>query len=117
MSLSGRQARAVLDALLARLPVSITEGASVTVLDSWVEGEGALCLVYRSPDYNGVLGFRATTSLPPNGEPSSAAALGQDLADFAVGEPLGNVVSKLRQDAHGVNWWGELQADLPHRPS
>lgn len=108
--------QAVIDACLERLLRSVTEGRHVTVVDSWTDGEAAICIVYRAPHVRGVVGLRAATDLPPEGFPRNAEDLGQDIADFSIGEPLGAVSERLRVDAHGVQWWGELLTDLPHPP-
>jgi hypothetical protein len=43
-------------------------------------------------------------------------AFGESVADFDIGEPLGNVITILRTDRRGVNWWGSLSDELPaHR--
>ena len=50
-------------------------------------------------------------------EPASdPAQVGRDIADFDIGEPLGTVAERLREDAHGVHWWGGLNAELPTLP-
>lgn len=109
--------RAVISACLERLQHSVTEGRLVTVVDSWVDGDAALCIVYRAPFARGLVGIRRETHLPTRGFPSDATELGQDIADFDIGEPLGSVSERLRVDVYGVQWWGHLLPDLPRRPS
>ena len=93
----------------------MTEGRHVRVIDTWTDGDRAVCVVYEAPHVSGVIGLRVTTDLPRSGFPRNAQDLGQDMADFSIGEPLGAVSDGLRVDADGVQWWGQLLAELPRR--
>lgn len=113
-------AKAALEACLLHLPVSrVTESRTVQVLDSWTEGERAFCVVYQYPYFkDGVLGIRCTFDTDMYGdEPSDPEQFGRDVADFDIGEPLGTVANSLRSDLNGIHWWGDLEDDLPRRPS
>jgi hypothetical protein len=109
-------AQAALFACVTHLPSSATEGASVEVLAAWVEGGGALCLVYQYPYYMGVLGLRRAIDTDMYGEPvSDPESFGRDVADFQIGEPLGTAADWLRPDDHGVHWLGIADA-FPELP-
>lgn len=109
--------RAALYACVTGLSQSCTEGSTVEVLAAWFDADDCLCVVYQYPLFDGVLGLRRDTDTDMYGErPWDPVQLGQDIADFDIGEPLGTVAAGLRQDAHGVRWWGTLQADLPALP-
>lgn len=61
----------------------------------------SLCLIYLPPSSSRLVGLRRQTLRPPVGYPANAAELGQDLADFVMGEPLGNLLPSLRPDETG----------------
>ena len=116
---SAEWAEAALAACLEHLSVScVTEGRTVRVLDSWLEGAEAFCVVYRYPYFDGLLGIRCTFDEDMYGdEPSDPEEYGRDVADFSIGEPLGTVAQHLRPDKEGVHWWGDLGEALPCKPA
>jgi hypothetical protein len=130
-------------ACLEHLQVStVTEAARVSVVDAWVDGPDAFCVVYHPPfDEGRVVGLRrirseavethtwrlgdmTTWGYPvdlsgPADEPEhliDPVAFGWNVADFDIGEPLGFVVTILRYDRGDVGWWGTLEAELPEPP-
>ena len=109
--------QAALYACVTGLSHSCTEGSTVEVLAAWIDADDCLCVVYQYPLFDGVLGLRRDTDTDMYGEqPVDPVPFGNDIADFDIGEPLGTVAEGLRQDAHGVHWWGSLEADLPVLP-
>lgn len=107
---------AALYATVTGLSRSCTEGETVEVLAAWIDHDH-LCFVYQYPVFDGVLGIRCETETGLYGEPASDPGhFGQDVADFSIGEPLGSVVDHLRQDSHGIYWWGDLNDELPALP-
>ena len=108
--------RAALYASVTGLSTSCTAGETVEVLAAWIDGD-ALCFVYQAPYYDGVLGLRHNTETDQYDEgPPDPSTFGQDIADFAIGEPLGTVADRLRRDTDGVHWWGDLSSELPRLP-
>lgn len=99
-----------------------TEWREVTVLDAWSVADG-FCVVYEMyGDRLGVRAHRATAGGPPFwfdrgvfGKHPTPEAFGQEIADYAVAEPLGSVGDNLVMDRDGVGWWGD--PPLPRRPS
>ena len=111
---------------------TLTEAWTVAVEDAWPDSNDAFCVVYSSP-YAGPssVGLRRArqdvaadlqaTSYqlgaftdpemydmgndPQNPDP---VAFGQTVADFDIGEPIGNVLPMLRRDNTGTGWWGSL---------
>lgn len=69
--------QAVINACLEHLPRSATEGRRVTVVGSWVDGDAALCIVYRAPFVGGLVGIRRETHVWTSGFPSDAVELGK----------------------------------------
>ena len=109
--------RTALYACVTQLPGSITEGSTVEVLAAWIDENRSLCFVYQYSYYDGVLGLRCDTETDMYGDPSSdPTRFGEDVADFAIGEPLGTVADHLRQDDNGVYWWGSVTRELPRLP-
>jgi hypothetical protein len=105
-------------AAVTGLAHSCTEGRTVEMLAAWVDDDEYLCFVYQYPYFVGVLGLRRSDE-DDSDEPDSVAdprSFGQDIADFDIGEPLGTVVERLRVDAAGVHWWGDLDESLPSLP-
>lgn len=110
---------AALYACVTGLSRSCTEGETVEMLAAWIDDAGYLCFVYRYPYFDGVLGLRRDDDLAEDVFGDALAdprALGQEIADFDIGEPLGSVAERLRTDALGVHWWGNLDDDLPTLP-
>lgn len=126
---AARALRACLDALRTS---TITEASEVRVDDAWPDGEHAFCVLYRPPyapeqrvglrreasdaeqaEYRPGGLSAGTEDLGPGPVPDPVA-FGHTVAEFDVGEPLGN--TPLRQDAAGVLWWGTLAEELPTRP-
>jgi hypothetical protein len=110
-------------AAVTGLAHSCTEGETVEMLAAWVDDAECLCFVYRYPYFDGVLGLRRSDDDDDDdddgGESGAVAdprSFGQDVADFDIGEPLGTVVDRLRVDAAGVHWWGDLDEALPPLP-
>jgi hypothetical protein len=109
---------------------SITEGGHVAVLDAWVDGPDAFCIVYQPPYETRSVGLRRTAadrasatdqqSRPSqmteaydmgNGASPDPIAFGWNVADFDIGEP-GTHGSSRYEDQSGVAWWGSL-GDTP----
>lgn len=133
-------------ACLEHLRVStVTEAARVSVVDAWIDGADAFCVVYHPPyDEGRVVGLRRSRSEAvetrtwrlgdmttwgypmdlsgPRDEAGDAAhlidpvAFGWNVADFDIGEPLGFVVTILRYDRGDIGWWGSLDTELPEPP-
>jgi hypothetical protein len=119
-----------LTACLEQLRTSnITEAGQVAVLDGWVDGPDAFCVVYQSPYEDGEVGIRRTADDAPSGsnkyrpgemtkgyDMGSAklpdpVAFGWNVADFDIGEPG---AGPFRQDEDtGTSWWGSLGDALP----
>jgi len=127
-------AETALRACLDRLTVStLTEARRVVVIEAWVDGEDAFCVVYRPPfAAERVVGVRRHRSDAVvvedlrDGEMAASPYIddlddpdpvqfGQSVADFDVGVPLGRVVETLREDGDGAGWWGTLGDELPRR--
>ena len=133
MTDSGSWADNALRACLDRLRVStLTEAREVTVARAWTDGEEAFCVVYTPPyDRTRTVGIRrhrsdaaavnddwqlgdfAPSPYIDNPADPDAKAFGETVADFDIGEPLGNTVRILRKDVDGIGWWGTLGSDLP----
>jgi hypothetical protein len=133
MSDSAAWSDIALRACLDRLAVStVTEARHITVERAWVDGKDAFCVVYRPPfDSNRTVGLRRQRSdadipdgewklgnmspLPYIEDPGNpeAVTFGETVADFDIGEPMGNTVDILRADDDGVGWWGTLGQELP----
>jgi hypothetical protein len=110
-----RALRACLDAL----PESITEGASLEVVDSWAEPPAAICVVYRCPWFEGTVGLRVSKVGPDmwGGTPEDPEGFGGMVADFELGDPwYGGANPPLVEDADGVHWWGNIEDGPPVRP-
>jgi hypothetical protein len=130
-SWSDRALRAFLD----RLAVStVTEARHVIVERAWAEGDDAFCVVYRPPfdptrtvglrrhrcdamprDHTWKLGDLSPSPYIEDPEYPDAVAFGKTVADFDIGEPMGNTVDILRDDASGIGWWGTLGPELPRQ--
>jgi hypothetical protein len=96
----------------------MTEAHTVQVLDAWTEDGVAFCVIYQYPYFDGVLGIRRTFDENMYGDDATDPdEFGRDVADFDIGEPLGTVVERLRVDAAGVHWWGDLDDELPQKPA
>lgn len=115
---------------------SVTEAARVAVVDAWLDGPDAFCVVYRPPfDGERVVGLRRcrqeavdtqewrlgdmTTwgyDMSPRADWVDPVAFGWNVADFDIGEPLGFVATILRNDCGDIGWWGSLGVALPRRP-
>jgi hypothetical protein len=132
-------AEAALDACLRHLEVStITEARHVMVEVAWIDSPDSFCIIYRPP-YDperrvGLRRHRADAKKAANApyrlgdlapadyyieDPAhpTPAAFGDTVADFDLGEPLGNVMRILRLDQDGIGWWGSLASQLPTRPA
>jgi hypothetical protein len=128
--------RTALVACLEQLRTSnVTEAGQVAVLDAWVDGSDAFCVVYQSPYEAGEVGIRRTIDdaassrnqkyrpgdMTDSYEMGSAetpdpVAFGWNVADFDIGEP--GTPGSLRHDLHtGTSWWGSLGDALPLRHS
>ena len=127
--------RTALIACLEQLRTSnVTEAGQVAVLDAWVDGSDAFCVVYQSPYQAGEVGIRRTVDdvassrnqkyrpddMTGGYDMGSAkipdpVAFGCNVADFDIGEPG---TGALRHDERsGTSWWGSLGDALPLRPS
>ncbi len=112
--------RAALYATVTGLSLSCTEGGTVEVFAAWIDDADRPCFVHQYPYSDGVLGFRCTDDIEEDVYGDALAdprAFGQEVADFAVGEPLGSVAGHLRPDRIGVHWCGELEDELPALPA
>jgi len=127
--------RTALIACLEQLRTSnVTEAGQVAVLDAWVDGSDAFCVVYQSPYQAGEVGIRRTVDdvassrnqkyrpddMTGGYDMGSAkipdpVAFGCNVADFDIGEPG---TGALRHDESSeTSWWGSLGDALPLRPS
>ena len=112
---------------------TITEAGHVAVLDAWVDGPDAFCVVYQPPYETRTVGLRRTLADGAsatdqqarlgrmteaydmgNGEIPDPIAFGWNVADFDIGEP-GTHRSSRSEDPSGVTWWGSLGDALPTR--
>ncbi|MBE7196083.1 MAG: hypothetical protein INR66_26850 [Gordonia polyisoprenivorans] len=127
-------ARALHACLAHLLTSSVTEAARVVVVDAWLDGDDAFCVLYRPPHDEGrVVGLRRcrddavdrgdwrigdlTTWGYELGPDIAPEPFGWNVADFDLGEPLGYVTTVLRYDAADVGWWGNVtEGDLPDPP-
>ena len=126
--------RTALIACLEQLRTSnVTEAGQVAVLDGWVDGPDAFCVVYRSPYEAGEVGIRrsvddAASSHNQKYRPGEMTegydmgsaeipdpvAFGWNVADFDIGDP--GTDEPLRHDEDGgTSWWGSLGDALPTR--
>jgi hypothetical protein len=124
--------RTALIACLEQLRTSnITEAGQVAVLDAWVDGADAFCVVYQAPYEHREVGIRrslddASSShkyrpgAMTNGYDMGNAkipdpiAFGSNVADFDIGEPG---TGPLRYDeGSGTSWWGSFGDALPLKP-
>lgn len=123
--------KTALTACLEQLRTSnVTEADRVAVLDAWVDGSDAFCVVYQSPHEDGEVGIRRTVNdaSPRNhkyrpgemtdgydmgsSEIPDPVAFGWNVADFDIGEP--GPPGPLRHDeVTGTSWWGSLGVALP----
>lgn len=113
-----------LHACLQRLAVStLSEAWCVGVVDAWVDGGSAFCVVYRYRDAPTTIGLRSTAdedlhvAAAVEREEFGPEQFGRWVADFDIGEPLGSVARGLRTDEHGIGWWGALERTLPRPPA
>jgi hypothetical protein len=120
-------------ACLEHLAVSTTtEAREVVVERAWVDGPDAFVVIYQPPyDRGRLVGLRRNRSdadapesewklgdmspTPYISDPAAPdpVAFGKTVADFDIGEPMGNGVNILRADDDGVEWWGNLGEHLP----
>lgn len=104
---------------------TLTAAFEVQVEEAWTDGSDAFCIVYRAPyGPQTRVGIRSHRdegdmfgSVDAAGHGPDPEEFGQQVADFNIGEPLGDIVTRLRSDQHGVGWWGSLGDHLPTRPS
>jgi hypothetical protein len=88
------------------------------VLDSWVDGPQAFCVVYTCERYRGRLGLRReagdiANGLLYDGHDGGAGlpnplAFGRNVADYDLAEPLGGAAESLTRDESGISWWGTV---------
>jgi hypothetical protein len=122
-----------LNACLEQLRTSnVTEAGQVAVLDAWVDGPYAFCVVYQSPYEAGKIGIRRTVdaAASPRSQKSrpgemtkgydmgsakipDPVAFGWNVADFEIGEPGTGLLR--RDEDSGTSWWGSLGDALPMR--
>ena len=126
--------RTALVACLEQLRTSnVTEAGQVAVLDAWVDGPDAFCVVYQSPYEAGEFGIRRTVDDAAssrnqkhrpgemteyydmgNAEIPDPVAFGWNVADLDIGDP--GTDGPLRHDEDsGTSWWGSLGDALPTR--
>jgi hypothetical protein len=119
-------------ACLERLRTSnVTEAGQIAILDAWVDGSDAFCVVYQSPYEAGEVGIRRTVDDAASShnqkyrpgdmtdgydmggaERPDPVAFGWNVADFDIGEP--GPPGPLRHDQDtGTSWWGSLGDALP----
>jgi hypothetical protein len=112
---------------------SFAESGQVAVLDAWVDGPDAFCVVYQSPYEAGQVGIRRTADDAAsarhqryrpgamteyhdmgNADTPDPVAFGQNVADLDIGDP--GTDGPLRHDEDsGTAWWGSLGDALPRR--
>jgi len=104
--------RTALIACLEQLRTSnVTEAGQIVVLDAWVDGSDAFCVVYQSPYEAGEVGNDVVSAESPD-----PVAFGWNVADFDIGEP--GPPGPLRHDQdNGTSWWGSLGDSLPRNTS
>jgi hypothetical protein len=110
---------------------SLTEAGQIAILDAWVDGSDAFCVVYQSPYEAGEVGIRRTVDDAASShnqkyrpgdmtdgydmgsaESPDPVAFGWNVADFDIGEP--GPPGPLRHDeVTGTSWWGSLGDALP----
>jgi hypothetical protein len=124
-------------ACLEHLRVSaVTQAARVAVVDAWLDGPDAFCVLYHPPfDDARVVGLRrcrqealearewrlgdmTTWGYDMSSAPDwvDPVAFGWNVADFDIGEPLGFIATILRYDRADIGWWGSLGVALPSPP-
>jgi hypothetical protein len=124
--------RTALIACLEQLRTSnVTEAGQIAILDAWVDGSFAFCVVYQSPYEAGEVGIRRTVDDAASShnqkyrpgdmtdgydmgsaENPDPVAFGRNVADFDIGEP--GPPGPLRHDqVTGTSWWGSLGDALP----
>jgi hypothetical protein len=126
--------KTALIACLEQLRTSdVTEASQVAVLNAWVDGPDAFCVVYHPPYDPREIGIRRSVD---NAAPSrnqmkyrpgqmteyhdmgsaeipDPVAFGWNVADLDIGEPG---LGPLRHDDNtGTSWWGSLGDALPMR--
>jgi hypothetical protein len=111
----------------------LTGAGQVIVLDAWVDGQDAFCVVYHRPyDDPREIGIRRTVddAAPSRNQKKyrpgqmteyhdmgsteipDPVAFGRNVADFDIGEP--GTDGPLRHDDNtGTSWWGSLGDALP----
>jgi hypothetical protein len=129
---SGNWSKTALIACLEQLRTSnVTEAGQVSVLDAWVDGPDAFCVVYQSPYADEEVGIRRTADDASSrnqkyrpgevtdgydmgsAEMPDPVAFGWNVADFDIGEPR---TGPLRHDEDSrTSWWGSLGDTLPVR--
>ncbi len=117
---------------------TVTAAPEVRVLNAWVDGSDAFCVVYVPPfgpdrrvglrrqqdDVDVTTGYGLSSNsyvdwvTSPEYEPApddvpDPVAFGVDVAVFDIGEPLGHYTYSLRFAQDGVGWWGSLGPQLP----
>lgn len=128
--------RTALIACLEQLRIStFAEAGQVAVMDAWVDGPDAFCVVYQSPYEVGEVGIRrnagdTVSSRRPRYRPGAMTeyhdmgsahtpdpvAFGWNVADLDIGDP--GTDGPLRHDEDsGITWWGSLGDTLPTRDS
>jgi hypothetical protein len=126
--------RTALIACLEQLRTSsFAEADQVAVMDAWLDGPDAFCVVYQSPYQAGEVGIRRTVddaASPRNqkyrprdrtkyydmgsAETPDPVAFGWNVADLDIGDP--GTEGPLRHDKEsGTTWWGSLGDALPTR--
>lgn len=109
-SLPGTWAQQALLACLEHLLVSrTTEAWCVGIVDAYLDDDDGFCVIYRFGTYRRTIGLRRGNDADhPCVYGDSASDIGQEIADFDIGEPLGTVASRLSHDpSTGVWWWGD----------
>jgi hypothetical protein len=120
---------------------TLTEADPVAVLDGWIDGPNAFCVVYRNPYSESLIGLRrhaddardaiAGLSWVPGRSMTAGHAMadfattegvmpdpvgfGWNVADFDLGEPHAPD-EHFRSDESGVYWHGNLEGGVPQRP-
>jgi hypothetical protein len=95
----------VLAAVLQRLPSKFVP--DVRVLDSWVEDDDVICLVYTSSLTDGLTGLRRRVEVD-----IPVTAIVDDIVVCDLGEPLGTDREGGERDENGILWWPGIRPEL-----
>jgi hypothetical protein len=97
MSQQESRASVVLSEIRMQAPLI---GVGIEIVDSWVENDLVICVVYQSQFTDGLHGLRreVETDVP-------IEAVVKDIVWLDLGEPLGKEADGLTRDQDGILWW------------